>query len=79
MDTPIGRLWVNVKGFYGQELQLHIGSMYEVPLEFRKNGPEGEVIGEGFGEAMSLVAFAENSPLTSLANQPDQGYTQPGW
>lgn len=36
MDTPIGRLWVNVKGFYGQELQLHIGSMYEVPLEFRK-------------------------------------------
>lgn len=62
MDTSIGRLWGNVKGFYGQELQLHIGSMYDVPLEFHKNGPEGKVIGEGFGEATSLVAFAENSP-----------------
>ena len=54
-------------------------SCYEVPLEFHKNGPEGEIVGEGFGEAMSLIAFAENSPITSLPNQPDQAYTQPGW
>lgn len=78
MDTPEGRYWVNVKGFYEQELHLHIGSMYEVPFEFR-DSPDGEIVGEGFGEAMCLVAFAENTPMTSLANQPDQGYTQPGW
>lgn len=79
LDTPLGRLWVNVKGFYDQELQLHIGSMYEVPFEFHKDGPDGEIIGEGFGEAMCLMAFAENTPLTSLKDQPEMAYIQPGW
>ena len=56
------------KRFYGQELQLHIGSMYEVPLNSAKMDLKARSLERGFGEAMSLVAFAEKLPPRGLAN-----------
>jgi hypothetical protein len=80
LETPLGVFWMNPKGFPDQEFPLFLGAMYEVLFEFRTDGPDGPVVGEGFVEHMCMPSFiAENNPFASLENQPDLGYNQPGW
>lgn len=83
MDSPLGKIWMNPKGSPEHELILLTGkgpaAIYEAPFEFRQGGPEGPVVGDGFVEMMCHDGFTPDTKFTSLKDQLDLGYTQPGW
>lgn len=83
LHTPKGDIWMSPKGNPEHELILQTGegpkSIYEAPYEFRIGGFDGEVIGEGFVEMNCHEGYTPNTLFTSLENQPNMPYIQPGW
>jgi hypothetical protein len=83
LHTPRGDIWMAPKGDPAHELVLMTGdgpkSIYEAPYEYRLGGFDGPVIGEGFVEMNCHEGYSPNTPFTSLKDQPEMAYIQPGW
>ena len=74
LHTPLGDIWMAPKGDSAHELVLITGdgpkSIYESPYEFHKGGFDGPDFHEG---------YIPNTMFTSLTDQPEMAYIQPGW
>lgn len=79
LNTPVGKFWINPKGFPDQEITNPLGNTYEVLFEFHEGGPTGPIVGEGYVELMNVASYIPGTPFTSLKDQPDLAYRQPGW